>query len=100
MAAMAESASLDPVSADPAPGPAPTPERAEFDRVWRREGSAGRAQMSESDYTPEQYAEREVKALLLQGQRARALRHVMFELAMPFEDAESYVDRLAMSIRR
>ncbi|MBC2776448.1 hypothetical protein [Parasphingopyxis marina] len=92
-------APADPAPSNPAPGPAPTPERAEFDRVWRREGSAGRAQMSESDYTPEQYVEREVKALLLQGQRARALRHVMFALSMPADQADAYVDRLASATR-
>ncbi|MEM8695664.1 MAG: hypothetical protein AAGE05_06540 [Pseudomonadota bacterium] len=67
--------------------------------IWRREGPAGRARLSEACYTAEQYAEREVKALLLQNRPDRAVRHARNRLKLPAAEAEAYVDRLARGLR-
>jgi hypothetical protein len=93
-----------PVAAEPEPVPAHSaaatveglPERAP---VWRRETPAGHGRFSEACYTAEQYAEREVKALLLQGRPDRAVRHARTALKLPAAEAEAYVERLARGLR-
>lgn len=67
--------------------------------VWRRDRPAGHKRLSEACYTAEQYAEREVKALLLQNRHDRAVRHVRKALKLPAAEAEIFVERLARGLR-
>ncbi|MEO1167116.1 MAG: hypothetical protein AAFW97_00235 [Pseudomonadota bacterium] len=86
------------VSANAEPQPMTAPDDfpdADPAAVWRREGPAGRELLSEACYTADQYAEREVKALLLQNRTDRAIRHVRGALKLPAAEAEAYVARLA-----
>lgn len=76
----------NPANAEPAP-------------IWRRDRPAGHARLSENCYTAEQYAEREVKALLLQNRADRAIRHIRSTLKLPAIEAEAYVERLARGLR-
>lgn len=118
-AASTPSAQPDPIS-DPLPIPVPAQSPAELVAAvgapapvtvtddlpeadpaafWRREGPAGTARLSEACYTADQYAEREVKALLLQNRYDRAIRHVRGALDLPAAEAEAYVARLAHRLR-
>ncbi|WP_299321434.1 hypothetical protein [Parasphingopyxis sp.] len=90
------------VAAVSAPAPMIVPDalpEADPTAVWRREGPAGTARLSEACYTADQYAEREVKALLLQNRYDRAIRHVRGALKLPAAEAEAYVARLAHQLR-
>lgn len=103
-------------SANPAPQPAAKPVAAQPEQmisvpiagaspdsqpapVWRRETPAGHGRFSEASYSAEQYAEREVKALLLQDRHDRAVRHARTALKLPADEAEAYVERLARGLR-
>ena len=79
---------------------ADAPADAEPAPIWRRDRPAGHARLSENCYTAGQYAEREVKALLLQNRADRAIRHIRRALKLPAAEAEAYVKRLARSIPR
>ena len=50
---------------------------------------------TESDYSQDELVERDVRALLLQNQRDRAIRYVRSELRMKTPEATAYVDAIA-----
>ncbi len=103
VAAISEPMPVSVPESSPEPEPTPAPESIDGDGeiapVWRREAPAGNARLSEACYTAEQYAEREVKALLLQNHPNRAFTHARRALKLSDEDAMDFVERVARGLR-
>lgn len=84
---------------EPAPEPVPADTDGEIAPEWRRDAPSGNARLSEACYTAEQYAEREVKALLLQNHPNRAFTHARRALKLSDEEAMDFVERVARGLR-
>ena len=101
VAAVSEPMPVSVPESAPEPAPLPVTESGdgEIAPVWRREAPTGNARLSEACYTAEQYAEREVKALLLQNHPNRAFTHARRALKLSEEEAMDFVERVARGLR-